>query len=774
MRALIPLSFILSSCALSTLASQGRTLPTIDGEAAAAGLGGKATITRDAIGVPHIRAASEADAAYAMGYAHGQDRLFQMDLTRRIIEGRTAELLGERSLQLDIFMRGLGLEEQANETLRAAEPDTRFVLAAYAAGVNAAADASRGFSVEHRLLKEDRWEPWTPADSITTTMLFSWSLAKNPSQELASFLLRDALDRGDLQALFQINPDAPDIDASWGKVRTARTGELTEPFQGFMNTLTSVDAPQASNAWAIGIERSASGAPLLANDPHLGRSVPSPWYLAEVSGGELHAAGVTVPGIPFVVSGHNAKMAWGVTNASADYVDFAVLERDGDTGYRLNGESHQLEDRRFELQVKDLGIREGGVMWTDIGPVVTELDGKHLLVMRWNALESTDRAADIMRTLNQTALVEDAIQVLTQPSNAVLNFVMADTEGNIGWQTVGSLPNRLDHTGIVPHLASEPGQGWDGWQEELPGELQPERGYVVSANERHHIAGEPAPNADLINPSPILPWRHDRIDELLGTQPTHDLESLSTVQLDTLDTHAQAVLPKLIDGLDPRTEGAVKVLEQLKGWDFGTNKDQREPAVWAVYQQELLRVALEEKLGPDGLKLYMQASGPGRSMLEVDGSLERFVPDRDAALRQALLATWDRMVATYGEDEPFPKWGDVHMARYEHPFAAAAGALLNAGEVELPGSANTVNVAAYRWAEEGFEARHVASMRMITELTDPPQSNVVLPPGNSGQPASRHYQDQLRSWARGDRYPLWFTDDQVKQNADATLVLTPG
>ncbi|MCB9765932.1 MAG: penicillin acylase family protein [Alphaproteobacteria bacterium] len=806
MRTAILLSLVLSGCALTTLMTQGRSLPQLAGEAEAEGLAGEVVVHRDERGVPHIRAASEADAAFALGYAHAQDRLFQLDATRRLAYGELSAYIGPKTADLDTFMAGLGLRAQAEASLKALEPETRFVIAAYTAGVNAGADSLKGLSIEHRLLKQDRWTEWTPLDTMASIYLFSLTLSTNAPQELVAYQLRDRLDRADVDALFGPHPQATPVEADWGRLRTTQAGELTGPAKAFFETLTIYHSPQASNAWVVGPERSADGKPILANDVHLHLLVPSPWYVADVSGGGVHAAGFTVPGLPGVVAGHNDSLAWGVTNVGADYMDLAVVERVGEQGYRLNGVDETLEARSVTVEVKDEGSRTETVNWTKLGPVLTELDGKHLLVLRWHAMETVDRSADVLRALARAGSVEEALPLSDTSMIVSLNLLLADTTGDFGWTITGQHPVREGHTGRVPYIASdarpapvpeeepkgskkkkpaaeEPpppppvelvAPGWTGFAAERVRIQAPEAGFIASANSLPVIDGAPSPLGAVMAAQYELPWRQHRIEALLSETPTHTVDTIAEIQLDRHDPQAKANLARLINVSDPNSVGAKWVRDTLADWDYQTDAESIAPLIWGEFQEQLIRQLLTDELGEDGVEMYLAVAPAGQTVLDVDGGLERFTEDPDMAIRKALLNTWDSLVATYGEDTSLWEWGDVHAVAFDHPFAAEVSQLsmLNAGTVAGAGSDNTVAVGGSSWVE-GWQTDHISSFRLIMPLSDLSASTYVLPPGNSGQPASRHYQDQLRTWARGDRNDLYYTNEQVERFARSALVLTP-
>ncbi|HJN72839.1 MAG TPA: penicillin acylase family protein [Myxococcota bacterium] len=784
---------LLLSCTMMTLMTQGRSLPELDGRLEAPGLAGDARIIRDERGIPHIRANSEADAAFAVGYAHAQDRLFQMDLARRLAYGEMSELLGADMVELDIFMRSLGLREHATGSLKSLDPDARFVLAAYAAGVNAGRDAAKVPPIEHRLLKERRVAEWTPIDSMAIAYLNSWWLSRNPEEELFAWLHRKELSREDLDALFRLQPETPKADPYWEGLRKVRAGDFTEPFDTFLEMMTGYGVPAASNNWAVSGERSADGMPILANDPHLSRSVPATWYILDAKGGAWHAAGGTVPGLPWVVVGHNETMAWGATNTMADYVDFVVLEREGQMEYYLAGEKKRLHEETVEIVVKDEELpRTATVYLTDVGPVVTELAGTHILAMRWSALQSVDLSPQFIRSLNLAPSVAAAREIDHTASSTSLNLVLADDQGDIGWQVTGLVPKRMAHTGRLPYPGSSEHHGWEGFWDELPGELNPERGYVATANDypseylpleseetdaTEDDEGDPRQLAtpDEVSSSYILPWRIDRIRELLEATEKHTVQTFQSLQMDKRDNHAAALVPELLGDIDTKTEGGAWVQEQLLAWDFVAMPRGSEELLWAEFNKQLVRYALEDTLSPEGIEDYMWAATVGGSVIEVEGGLAHFVEDTDMARRAALLETHKALTARLGESTSNWRWENVHPLHFDHPFqASGAPSTFSAGTVDDHGSSPAaVNPGGYSWSKESYETTWIASMRLVVPLSDVGQAMVVLPPGQSGQPGSDHYQDQLRFWKKGELLPLWFHDADVEREAAHTLELTP-
>ena len=344
----------LSGCALHQLATQKRAWPEQQGSIAVAGIDGPLKVIRDELGVPHIRASTENDALYGLGLAHAQDRLFQADLTRRLVSGRMSEMLGARSVELDAFALGLELPRRATEALQAMAPGERARVDAYVRGFNAGLASYDTLPIEYRLLGVDRVPEWTAEDCLSSAFLQSWNLSENSRGELA-LMQMEGTDWALRDEAMKFAAETGPLDPAWPELAESLSlGRFTAGWYAWTGTFGGgVDASQASNNWVIGPSRSADGSPIVANDPHLVQSVPSLWYAADVKGGDLHVAGVTFPGTPVVIIGHNADIAWGLTNVMADYVDFAVFDRVGLDAVAYGGEQVALREVEVEVEVRD-------------------------------------------------------------------------------------------------------------------------------------------------------------------------------------------------------------------------------------------------------------------------------------------------------------------------------------------------------------------------------------------------------------------------------------
>jgi len=728
------------------------------------GLDGPVYVHRDEYGVPHVRASTDRDLWVALGFVHAQDRLFQMDLVRRLGSGRVSEWLGEDALEFDVFMGSLELDQRYAEALPDADPELVDVGEAYATGVNAGANALPDLPVEYRLLGVE-FEQWQPQDALASTILNSWTLSENAPTELLALMLRDRLSAADATALWRWDPGAPPVDAYWDELRQAELGGLGAPFRGLIEFLWGVEVPSASNNWAVSGSRSADGAPILANDPHLHQFMPSVWYVHEGRGGDVHVAGAALAGTPFPATGHNERVAWGVTNVMADYVDIALVERAGEDGYVLAGETKTL--RAVDVDVRVKGRKhpvERTVWWTEIGPVITELEGSHLAVLRWNLLEMVDDTGGLFFALQRAENVEDGVVAARDhPSAMSQNLVLADVDGHIGWQVFGALPNRKAHTGRVPYPASDPAHGWEGWLSDLPGVIDPVEDEIHTAN-----APPDHPLAHAISTAYLPPWRHDRIGEALQASRGHTPATMEALQRDEFDTHAVVRVAELLEGVDGGRCGAI-----LRGWDGASGVDEVAPAVWAVLQGELIEEVLADRMGESGFEVYQAATVAGRSVL--DAELDHFVDDRVSLVEAGLERTCARLESELGPDPRAWRWGTLHPLHIRHIFSDATPLLEGWSLPDRPwgGSHQTINQAGYSWFNDDLHATWIASLRLVTPLSDVGAATFVYPGGQSGHPHHPHYDDLYAPYLAGRSLPLWFDDEDVAAHTVSTLTLLP-
>ncbi|MDP7037556.1 MAG: penicillin acylase family protein [Myxococcota bacterium] len=756
---------LLSGCAIYAIMTPKKSHPPLEGMLEAKGLKQAVTIFRDQYGVPHIRAENERDLWFTIGYLQAQDRLFQLDLIRRLGTGTMSEIFGDDAIDYDTFIQGLDLFKDAAQKRALANPELIEVGDAYTEGINAGAASLPELPVEYRVLGID-FKPWRPSDSLAIRTINAWTMAENPAKELVSFMLRKKLSVEMANALWRWDPQSQEVEAYWDEVRQYDMGDINAPMKGFMKYLWKFHEPSASNNWAIAGNRSSDGFPILASDPHMHQMAPSVWYVVEGRGGDVHIAGGVPAGSPFAAIGHNEKTAWGITNVMADYVDVAVLERVGDNGYLLGGQGKVLREVKVNIAVKgeDEPVKRT-VYWSEVGPIISELTGTHLLALRWTLFELEDEMPQVFYDMQKAQSVDEHMEAVQASTVISQNLVVADTDGNIGWQIFGGIPKRKGFSGRMPYPASNPEYDWDGWLEELPSERNPERGYITTANNRpdHALATE-------ISTAYLPNWRRDRIAELIEGQEKHDLESNRKIQLDWFDAHAKAKVPELLADV-PEDFNDCSTL--LKTWDYQSTPESIAASVWAIFQDELIRHAIADDVGEREYKIYVAAAVNTRTV--IDANLEAFVDDKNATIKAALTSTCALMHEEFGEDKKEWRWGKLHALRIKHPMGAESRLLKswNMPEIEYGGSHATVNQAGFSWYHETLETNWMASMRLLVPMSDPGSATFIYPGGQSGHPAHPHYKSLMQTFADGKQVPLYFNDEDVQKNAVHILKLFP-
>jgi penicillin amidase len=769
---------MLSGCALTTLMTKGRSYPQPSSMHSLASLDARVVIDRDVYGVPHVRAETEHDMWFALGFLHAQDRLFQMDLSRRAAWGRLHEWLGAATIEVDTFHRALGWRERAESNVALCTAEEKAMLEAYTQGVNAGADSLGVLPVEYRLLKKG-FDPWTVQDGLALGFLQAWNLETNSSREMAALLMREEWDVAMLDRLHRLMPEEPEVDPYWDTLRHVDIGALTPVYRSWTSALGGrPDKAEASNNWVVGPERTASGHAIVANDPHLNQSVPSLWYAVDLVGGAHRVAGATLPGLPGVPVGHNGKVAWGLTNVMADVVDYAVLERVGERGYLLSGETHELETRTYRFDLGEEGVVEREVHHTALGPVITQLEGTHLVVMRFVASELEDRMTAVLRGLMRAEKMEDAAHLAELPLMVAQNVALADTEGGWGWQAIGAVPRRKAHTGRVPYPGSDPAHGWDGWMPTLMGEREPERGYVHTANARPGVntpsfGGDPI-DVDTLTTSFLPPHRHNRLDELLSGTQNATPDDVRRMQLDVLDGVARRWIPELLEGpWELEDARAQPCRDLLMNWDYRLNPEASGGAVWAVFQQALLEEVLSESLSETELDMYFQTSGPGDSLF--------LNPDKDALgaetahVERALVRTCAQLTHHQGSDPSQWSWGAMHPMKLGHPFGEQSALLSGWNMKEIPwgGSSVTVAAAAYSWGEGIRPVGGMQSLRLVMPIADLGATTLSYPGGQSGQPGHPHYRSHFEAFEKGEGVPLWTDDKEIQGEVVSSWLLVP-
>ncbi|HLK50434.1 MAG TPA: penicillin acylase family protein [Bryobacteraceae bacterium] len=677
----------------------------------------------DALGEPHIQAASEEDALVAQGYVTAQDRLFQMDALRRLSGGDLAEILGPTLLESDRESRRLRLRRVAEADYLQLPPADRAAMAAYARGVNAFIATHRNrLPVEFTLLGYQP-RPWSVVDSILISLHMFRNLTTTWRNEL---LKRDLMRSGDAKKAAALFP--------------VRAGSEVQP---------------GSNAWALAGSRTASGKPLLSNDPHLEYSLPGIWYMTHLQAPGFNAAGVALPGVPGIIIGHNARIAWGITNLQFDVQDLYIEKFDERTGrYLYNGQAEQARPEREVIRVKGRPSIEMVVWVTRHGPLfVTE--GRDRMALRWVAEDPGIYQYPVLE-YDRAQNWQQFTAALARFPGPGSNFVYADVDGNIGYHAVGKLPKRRGYAGDLPVDGASAAYDWDGYIpfDQLPAAYNPPRGIIVTANQNPFPADYPYP----VNGNFAPPARSSQIFEKLSKRTGWRADEMLAVQTDIYSGPLKRLADAVVAAFDKR-KGHNPALQQpaglLRAWNGQMDKDRAAPFLIALIYQHV-RTAVAESAAPGKGAAYEFTLAP----VVVDQLLaERpagWFPDYDAMLVRALSDAVEEASRMQGRDLARWRYGLYWRVAINNPVlhqVPFVGKYFDLGTIPMSGAGTTIKQTTMQLAP---------SMRMNADLADWEHSWFNLQIGQSGQILSSHYKDQWPSYYNGASFPMQFGTVQAK------------
>ncbi len=765
-----------------------RSVPSSKGSVRLKGLDSLVEVIRDRWGVPHIYAGSVRDAVFAQGYVHAQDRLWHIELARRAASGSLAEAFGPLALDADRLLRRVGLRRAAEAEVEQLAEAMGENLDAYAAGVNAFIVASRNRLPPEFLILRFRPEPWTPVDSLAIAKFVGWSLSGNWDTEIVRSWIVERL--GPEEAA-RMEPGYP-VGAPLIVPPGAECRGLGVPLLEELSKVQELVGARGggSNNWAVDGHKSATGKPLLANDPHLPLQMPCIWYEVHLNGGGLNVIGASLPGVPGVIIGHNDRIAWGVTNTMTDGDDLFVerINPANPRQYEYGGKWVDGELVREEIRVR--GRREPvveEVLVTGHGPIISpSIPGESRAIALRTVVAEPSQQVQGLLLLGRAGSWEGFREALRQWPSPAQNFVYADVEGNIGYQMAGLVPIRVKGQGLVPSPGWTGEYDWKGFIpfDELPSILNPPTHYVATANNK--IVDDDYPY--FLGAEYMDGYRIQRIVDLLEAREKHSLEDFRSIQGDIYSIPGRELAQHLLS-LQPANEDAKRALNFLRVWDYHLSPDSVAATIVEAFFLQMLRNTVAPKLGPltdyfvgkelhpavpDSFYLYRSASWllalmreapadwfAGRSWREV---MEQSLEEAVATLRRSL-----------GEDMSRWTWGRIHYAPFEHVLGRvrALRRVFNRGPVPVGGDMNTVAQASYIGSRPYAVYSFTPSYRQIIDLGDFNRSVAILPGGQSGHPASRHYSDMIDAWRRLEYHPLLFDRAEIERQAEGKLTLMP-
>jgi len=759
-----------------------QVLPRTDGAVELPGIQGRVRIERDAEGIPTIRAGTRDDALFGLGFAHAQDRLWQLETHRRIGSGRLAEAFGEPALDADRFLRALGVRRAAEAQWAETGPDARAAIEAYTAGINAwALQAMRARPPEFLLLGLE-FEPWTPQDTIAWATMMAWDLGGNWGAELLRLKLSLKMPVARINELLPPYPGAKPLP-------TADYAALFRSLSlgGALRQAAALDAPPSgldgigSNNWVVAGSHTTTGKPLLANDPHLKLSAPALWYFARLEAPGLKVAGASMPGLPIVVLGQNEHIAWGFTNTAPDVQDLYLeqVHPDDPMQYRTPGGWARFDSVQEVIRVKGKPDVTVTARATRHGPVISDAGGPtdglggraYVFAMRWTALDADVRAVDAGLAINRTRTVAEFIEGTKQYVAPMQNMVVADTAGRIAMVSAGRVPLRRpdnDLHGLVPAPGWESRYDWVGFLDpgQTPREIDPPRGYVATANQRVHDTAYP----HFITSEWTWPYRQDRIMALLAARPRHDLDSLRAIQADEFSEPTVRLLPAIRAARSDHPLAAAAQRE-LAAFDGTMAADKAAPLIFWAWARQLTEGVFADEVGP---ALFEAQLGARNFREALDGVLARndawwcddkATPEAETCAQQsdrAFTRALDELQARFGPDVSAWRWGAAHIARSEHRPFSKVKALAGWFETRVPvgGDTYTVNVSKVNHRAdpvtgERYLSEHGPSFRGLYDVADPSKSRVMHSTGQSGIVFSPLYRRFVAPWAGVRDVPLW-------------------
>lgn len=789
------LLLLASALAVAFGVYRAKALPQTDGMLNLPGLAGEVRVERDAAGIPTIRAGSIDDAAFALGFLHAQDRLWQLETHKRIGSGRLAEAFGPAALETDRFLRALGVKRAAAAQWARLEPRARAHLSAYSAGINAFVQQEMKARPPEFVILGLQAERWTPEDSLAWLIMMAWDLGGNWNNELQRMRLSLRLPVERINELMPPYPgDKPLVTADYAALFRGLKVD------GRLGSQAQAAAPESgiegvgSNNWVVAGTHTTSGAPLLANDPHLKLSAPALWYFARIETPQGKVAGATMPGLPTVVLGQNDHIAWGFTNTNPDVQDL-YLERiqPGDASrYQTPQGWESFESFAETIKVKGQPDVALTVRATRHGPVISDggaADGltgpagtpSYAIAMRWTALDADAGTLEASLDMTQARSVDDFVRATARYVAPMQNMVVADRSGRIAVVSAGRVPLRKadnELKGQVPSPGWEARYDWAGYLDPTatPREADPARGWIATANQRIHPADYP----HYLTSEWAAPYRMQRIEQMLSAKAKHSLADLQAMQADELSLATVRLLPVLGRAASEHPLAAA-ARKQLEGFDGRMAGDKAAPLIFWAWARQLAQGLFADEAGE---KVWSASARAYRDALE--GVMERddawwcddkTTPAAETCAQQnatALTRALDELQSLQGPDVSAWRWDRAHVARSEHRPFSKVKLLARWFELRAPvgGDTYTVNVSRVNLKPDSrtgelYLDEHGPSLRAVYDLGDPAQSRFMHSTGQSGSVLSPLYGSFVQRWAKVEYVPVW------GGVAEHTLLLKP-
>ena len=757
------------------------------GTIAMKGLSAPVEVRRDSLGVPHIYAENRKDLLFAQGFVHAQDRLWQMEVNRRVCLGRLCEVFGKDALDVDRMTRTFGFGRVGKDSLKLVPEDMQTLLGSYVKGVNAfLSHPDTVLPVEFSLVKHTP-EPWKVEHVLAFSSMMLLQMSNGWAHEYVRSKLIEALGP-EKAAELEINyPEGNPVAIPKGIEANALAddGKLQALGGPFMPNI------KGSNAWAVTGSRTETGKPILCNDPHLPMYLPSIWYQNHLSAPDYNVIGVSLPGLPMVMIGHNEKISWGITLAYTDIEDLFVEKFEDASLKKYEYKGAMLESEIHEEKIFIKGNEEPHiekVVITRNGPVISDIfeTGNQKLVIKAPAIQANSSTLGFF-SLNTATGWNDFVEGMRHVKSVGLNIVYADVDGNIGYWVTGENPIRGKGQGDVPAPAWTGEYDWTGYVpfEQMPHNLNPERGYIISCN--HKIVPDDYPY--FLGRIWMNGHRAKRLENLFSQKETFRMHDFRKMMMDFYCAPG-VKFAHLYAGFSHESPAVAEAAKAMIDWDGNLTKDCIGGTIFQVTRNMVLKsifgkglskenthyamgtgvdpvlFGISEYMGHDSEMLFRMVKNPDSWFMKAAGGWEKI---RKEALEQAVV--W--LQKELGADISAWRWGAIHKVEFPHSMAIQKpmDQIFNVGPFEIGGDTDTVCQTALAAADPYFAKIACPSYRQIIDMSDVSKSMWVLPPGQSGQLGSSHYKDQAEAWLEGRMYPMWWTRDQVEKDTVDVLIL---
>ncbi|MBK3494557.1 penicillin acylase family protein [Viridibacillus sp. YIM B01967] len=743
----------------------GKSKPQIDGEMNVAVLDENVKVVRDDKGVPHVTAETDADLYRAQGFVQAQDRLFQMDLARRQASGRLAEVVGEAAVKTDKFFRTFSLRSAAEKSEAGYSKEAKQVLDWYAEGVNAFMEQAKEegtLSYEFRLLGYEP-EPWTAIDSLTIGKYMAYDLGGHWDMLAFRHWALNNLPEAEAKELFITYPEK-------AKSIIAANKENPVEVAGQFDASLLPHEFNGSNNWVVSGSKTASGKPLLADDPHLGLSTPSVWYQMHLESPTQNVSGVIFAGVPGIILGHNEKVAWGVTNVGPDVQDLYIETPNPNnaTEFKYEGKWEKAIVRDEPIKIKGAKTVEFEVVETRHGPIISDLAFKKekstaVFSLQWTALEPTLELQAILN-MNRAENWEQFETALEDFHSPAQNFVFAAEDGTIAYKANGRIPIRKKGDGQLPVPGDSADYDWKGYidYDKLPKVVNPDEGFIATAN--NEVIGKEYPYH--ITDFWAQSYRYERIYEVLKSKNKLTVEDMQNLQMDQKDLYADEFLKDMLGSvktLDSEKDYS-DIVKMMEDWDQVDSKESGAPLVFNLWMINIQKALFEDSLPKDVYEMM-----PGKYNITDEIMRRAFAGKQspwvtkaggiDQLLYNSFKKTIKDIKGEYGKNAEKWQWGDHHQLTFDHPLSAASpilAKLLNPKPVPIGGSKFTVQAAA---SDKDGNVDHGASWRFVADLSDLSKGYHIVGPGQSGHMKSKWYHDQVDDWANGTYHETIITGD---------------